>query len=206
MLDNTIITIGRQFGSGGYEIAKKVSEILGIPYYDKELIAHAAKQSGLSESLFEGLDEKPTNSFLYSLVMGLQLGNSSYYRYGDITDIDNIFRIQSHAIKEIADKGPCVLVGRCADYILRDKENLVKVFVHAGMDFRTKRIMERHDMKEKAAMDYIAKTDKRRASFYNFYTNGVWGSVDNYNLSVDTEKLGIDKSAELIVNYVNLMG
>ena len=206
MLDNTIITIGRQFGSGGYEIAKKVSEILGIPYYDKELIAHAAKQSGLSESLFEGLDEKPTNSFLYSLVMGLQLGNSSYYRYGDITDIDNIFRIQSHAIKEIADKGPCVLVGRCADYILRDKENLVKVFVHAGMDFRTKRIMERHDMKEKAAMDYITKTDKRRASFYNFYTNGVWGSVDNYNLSIDTEKLGIDKSAELIVNYVNLMG
>ncbi len=206
MLENTIITFGRQFGSGGHEVAKKVSEMLGIPYYDKELIAHAAKKSGLSENLFEGLDEKPTNSFLYSLVMGLQLGNSSYYRYGDITDVDNIFRIQSQAIKEIADEGPCVIVGRCADYILRDRENLVKVFIHAGMDFRTKRVMERDDMKEKAAIDYITKSDKRRASFYNFYTNGVWGSVDNYNLSVDTEKLGIDKSAELIVNYVNLMG
>lgn len=206
MLENTIITFGRQFGSGGHEVAEKVSQMLGIPYYDKELIALAAKQSGLSENLFEGLDEKPTNSFLYSLVMGLQLGNSAYYRYGDITDIDNIFRIQSQAMREIADKGSCVLVGRCADYILREKENLVKIFIHAGMDFRTKRIMEKNDMKEKAAIDYISKTDKRRASFYNFYTNGVWGNVDNYHLTINTEQLGVEKAAQIIVDYVNLMG
>lgn len=202
MAEKYVLTFARQFGSGGHEVAKTTAEILGIPFYDKELIAIAAKESGLSEHLFDGLDEKPTNSFLYSLVMGVQSGASSYCRYGDVTGSDNIFRIQAQVIRQIADKGPCVIVGRCADYILREYENLVSVFVHADMEQRTARIMKRYNLKEKNAEDYINKTDKRRNSFYNFYTNRIWGSVENYNLAIDTAQVGIKNAAEIIADYV----
>ena len=202
MTEKYVLTFARQFGSGGHEVAKTTAEILGIPFYDKELIAIAAKESGLSEHLFDGLDEKPTNSFLYSLVMGVQSGASTYCRYGDVTGSDNIFRIQAQVIRQIADKGPCVIVGRCADYILRDYENLVSVFAHADMEQRTARIMKRYNLKEKNAEDYINKTDKRRNSFYNFYTNRIWGSVENYNLAIDTAQVGIKNAAEIIADYV----
>lgn len=202
MTEKYVLTFARQFGSGGHEVAKTTAEILGIPFYDKELIAIAAKESGLSEHLFDGLDEKPTNSFLYSLVMGVQSGASTYCRYGDVTGSDNIFRIQAQVIRQIADKGPCVIVGRCADYILRDYENLVSIFVHADMEQRTARIMKRYNLKEKNAEDYINKTDKRRNSFYNFYTNRIWGSVENYNLAIDTAQVGIKNAAEIIADYV----
>lgn len=202
MAEKYVLTFARQFGSGGHEVAKTTAEILGIPFYDKELIAIAAKESGLSEHLFDGLDEKPTNSFLYSLVMGVQSGASTYCRYGDVTGSDNIFRIQAQVIRQIADKGPCVIVGRCADYILREYENLVSVFVHADMEQRTARIMKRYNLKEKNAEDYINKTDKRRNSFYNFYTNRIRGSVENYNLAIDTAQVGIKNAAEIIADYV----
>ncbi len=202
MSEKIILTIARQFGSGGHEVAKRVSELLGIGFYDRELIGIAAKESGLSENLFDGLDEKPTTSLLYSLVMGLQSGTGIYSRYGDATNADNIFRIQSQVIRSIAEKESCVMVGRCADYILRDQPRLVNVFVHADIDFRTKRIMEKYEMKEKNALDYITKTDKRRSSFYNFYTNKIWGSVDNYDLSIATDRIGIDNAAQMIVNYI----
>lgn len=202
MTEKYVLTFARQFGSGGHEVAKTTAEILGIPFYDKELIAIAAKESGLSEHLFDGLDEKPTNSFLYSLVMGVQSGASTYCRYGDVTGSDNIFRIQAQVIRQIADKGPCVIVGRCADYILREYENLVSIFVHADMEQRTARIMKRYNLKEKNAEDYINKTDKRRNSFYNFYTNRIWGSVENYNLAIDTAQVGIKNAAEIIADYV----
>ncbi len=202
MAEKYVLTFARQFGSGGHEVAKTTAEILGIPFYDKELIAIAAKESGLSEHLFDGLDEKPTNSFLYSLVMGVQSGASTYCRYGDVTGSDNIFRIQAQVIRQIADKGPCVIVGRCADCILREYENLVSVFVHADMEQRTARIMKRYNLKEKNAEDYINKTDKRRNSFYNFYTNRIWGSVDNYNMAIDTAQVGIKNAAEIIADYV----
>lgn len=202
MSDKIILTFARQFGSGGHEVAEKVAKLLNISFYDKELIAIAEKESGLSEHLFDGLEEKPTNSLLYSLVMGLQSGSSTYCRYGDVTGSDNIFRIQSQVIRSIAEKESCVIVGRCSDYVLRDEENLISVFIRAGIDFRTERIMKSCDMKEKAALDYILKTDKRRSSFYNFYTNRIWGKVDNYDLSVNTERVDIDGAAQVIVDYV----
>lgn len=202
MKDKYIITFARRFGSGGRDVAKKTAEILDIPFYDKEIIAIAAKESGLSEKLFEGIDEKPTDSFLYSLVMGLQSGASTYCRYGDVAGADNLFRIQAQVIREIADRGPCVIVGRCADYILRDYENLVSVFVHADIEKRIARVMEAYDLKESSAEDYINKTDKRRNSFYNFYTNRIWGSVDNYDLSIDTTRIGVEGAAELVTEYM----
>ncbi len=203
MRDKAVISIARQFGSGGHEVAKKVAEIMDVPFYDKELIALAAKESGLSEKMFQGLEEKPTTSLLYSLVMGLQAGGGVYTNYGDTMGVDNVFRIQSQIIREVSENGPCVIVGRCADYILRENPNLVSVFVHSDIDFRTERIMKEYEMKEKAALDYINKTDKRRASFYNFYTNRIWGSVDNYDLSIATHRLGIDNAAKLIVDYID---
>ena len=148
MEQRIVLTVARQYGSGGHDVAKKVSEILDIPFYDREIIGIAAKESGLSENLFDGLEEKPTTSLLYSLVMGIQSGSGAYWRYGDMTSADNVFRIQSQIIRSIAEKGSCVIVGRCGDYILRDDPDLVKVFIHAGMDFRAKRIMEKNDMKE----------------------------------------------------------
>lgn len=205
MAENMIITIGRQFGSGGREVAKKVAEMLGIGFYDKELIALAAKESGLSEELFEGIEDMSSNSLLYSLVMGIQSGNGSYYRYGDVFNSDGLFRVQSQVIRKLAEQGPCVIVGRCADYILREQPNLMNVFVHADSDFRIKRICQLHGMDEKEAASTIKKTDKRRGSFYNFYTSQTWGNVNNYHLSANTAKVGIDGAAQLIVDAAKLV-
>lgn len=177
---------------------------MGIDFYDKELIAIAAKESGLSETLFEGIEEKPTNSLLYSLVMGIQSGRGTYYRYGDVLNSDGIFRIQSQVIRNLAEEKSCVIVGRCSDYILREQEKLVNVFIHADDEWRIKRVMDLYDMKEKEAENTITKTDKRRSSFYNFYTNKVWGNVNNYQISIDTSKVTLDQAAELIVSYSNM--
>ena len=195
MKQNKIITIARQFGSGGKNVAKMVAEQLGIPFYDKDLIALAAKESGLSATLFEGIEEKPTNSLLYSLVMGIQSGRGAMYQYGDALNTDGVFRIQSQVIRDVADKGSCVIVGRCSDYILREQENLVNVFVHADEDWRI----------EKEARNTVTKTDSRRSSFYNFYTNKVWGDLKNYNLTIDSSQVGIERAADIIVSYAKMV-
>ena len=204
MKQNKIITIARQFGSGGKNVAKMVAEQLGIPFYDKDLIALAAKESGLSAALFEGIEEKPTNSLLYSLVMGIQSGRGAMYQYGDALNTDGVFRIQSQVIRDVADKGSCVIVGRCSDYILREQENLVNVFVHADEDWRIKRVMELYDLSEKEARNTVTKTDSRRSSFYNFYTNKVWGDLKNYNLTIDSSQVGIERAADIIVSYAKM--
>lgn len=203
-MEKAIITIGRQLGSRGREIGRKLAAVLDIPFYDKELIVEAAKQSGLSEKMFENADEKPTNSFLYSLVMSMQPGSGLYNHYNDFLNNDNIFKIQSDVIRDLADKGPCIIVGRCADYVLRDRSDLVKVFIHADAEVRTKRIMQRDNVSEKDARNAVAKADKRRGNYYNFYTNGVWGDVKNYDISLDSGKLNINKCVSLLADYIKL--
>lgn len=205
MAEHLIVTIARQFGSDGRAVGKKVADLLGISFYDKELIAIAAKESGLSENLFEGIDEKPTNSLLYSLVMGIQSGRGTYYRYGDVLNSDGIFRIQSQVIQEIAEKESCVIVGRCSDYILREEKKLINVFLHAPEEKRIERIMEIYNIKEREAENMMRKTDKRRGGFYNFYTNQVWGQVDNYDIALDTSKIGLEHAAEMIVDYAKMI-
>ncbi len=204
-MEKIVLTVARQFGSGGHEVAEKISNLLNIPFYDKELIAIAAKESGLSQNLFDSIDERPASSLLYSLVMGIQSGNGTYFKCDDGARADDIFRTQSEVMRNLAEKESCIMVGRCADYILREEKNLVTVFVHAGLDFRCKRIMQRYGLNEKDAIELINKTDKRRGSFYNFYTNRNWGNVENYDLTIDTEKIGIDNAAKLIVDYVNML-
>ncbi len=199
----SIITLGRQLGSNGKLIGKALAEKLGIPFYDKALIARSAKESGLSEHLFDGIEEKPTHSLLYSLVMGVQSTKGLYYQYNDMLNGDNIFKVQADVIKGIALEGSCVIVGRCADYILRDNPHLVRLFLCADENTRIQNLMERDNMTEKVAKSAVTKADKRRANYYNFYTNNTWGDVKNYDLCLNTAGLSKDESVQILADYIS---
>ena len=203
MKAGTIITIGRQCGSGGHEIGLKLAERLGVPYYDKELLRLAAQKSGLAPENFDLYDEVPTSSLLYSL----SLGNYSLtpHQY-DMPLHQRVFLAQFEAIQELADKGEsCVILGRCADYALAQREQVVKVFVRADPKARVQRLLTQYsDLTEKKAADQMVKTDKRRANYHNFYAETRWGSSESYDLVVDSLKLGIDNTVELLAEYANL--
>lgn len=201
----TIFTIGRQYGSGGHEIGEKLAGRLNIPFYDNELIALAAKKSGMSEELFEQVDEKPTNSFLYSLAMGA-FNFGTMTGYTDMSINDKLFLAQSEVIEDAAKEGACVFVGRCADYILRDFDNVVNIYCYGDMEDRITRIQSVLQVKNrKEAADIINRKDKTTANFYNYYSNQKWGQPENYDLLINTSKLSIDNSVELILNYKLLL-
>lgn len=203
-MEQYIITIGRQFGSGGRAIGEKLSKKLGIPFYDKELISIAAKESGISPEVFEGVDEKAANSLLYSLSMGMYNFGSGFSAMGDLPVNDKLYILQHQIIKDIAERGSCVIVGRCADYILRDNPNCVKVFIYADMAFRKQEAVKKHGIDAARAEHIITKTDKSRANYYSFYSGQKWGMVENYDLCIDSSKLDEDKIVELIENYVHI--
>lgn len=205
MMDNKmIITIGRQYGSAGLEIGKKLAEELGVNLYDKEMLKRAAKESGLCEELFETHDEKPTNSFLYSLVMDTYSLGYSSSSYADMPINHKVFLAQFDAIKKIADEGPCVMVGRCADYALEDRKNVINVFIYADMDQRIRRIAQKYDLTDAKAKDIIVKTDKKRASYYNYYTNKDWGDAKGYDLCLNSGKLGVYGTVKVILEYLKV--
>ena len=166
MSKKVVITIGRQYGSGGRNVGKLVAKKLGIDFYDKELITLAAKQNGMSEHLFESVDERPTNSLLYSLAVGAygMDGNYSYWGDAALPLNDRVYQIQAGLIEELADKGSCVIVGRCADYVLRDRDNVVNVFLMADKEYRKKKAIESYQVPAEKAADVIKKTDKKRAN------------------------------------------
>lgn len=193
----SVITIGRQYGSGGREIGAKLAKELGIPFYDKELLTIAARKSGICEEIFEHHDEKPTSSFLYSLVMG-------NYSIDNMPINHKLFLAQFDAIRGIADEGPCVIIGRCADYALEDYSNCVNVFVHADIDERVRRATKEYGLAVAKAEENVIKMDKKRASYYNFYANKKWGSTENYHMTLDSGVLGIDKTVEVIKSYVEI--
>ncbi len=198
-----VITIGRQFGSGGREIGYKIAEKLGVKCYDKELLAKASKESGLCEKIFETHDEKPTRSFLYSLVMDTYTMGYAPSGYVDMPIGHKLFLAQFDTIKNIAKNESCVIVGRCADYALEENPDLLSVFIHSDIDTRVKRIMERHGIENASkAKDLINKTDKQRASYYNSYSNKKWGDAKTYHITIDSSVLGIDGTADLIVDIV----
>lgn len=195
----TYITIGRQFGSGGRETGKKVAQALGIPYYDKELLAVAAKESGLSHQFLQDYDEKPTSSFLYSLVMG----QSALMGGPQGLTVDQMaIKAQREAVLSVADKGSCVIVGRCADYILRDKPGLIRVFISADHDSRVQRICHRDGVTEKEAEENMRKFDKARASYYSFHTDRKWNDASNYDLCINSSRKGIDAAVEQILQFI----
>lgn len=197
------ITISRQYGSGGRKIGKLVAEKLGIPFYDKELIALAAKKSGISEELFEKVDEHAAGSLLYSMVLGSYDFGAFSAGTPNLPLNDKLFLIQSDLIKEAVKKGPCVIIGRCANYILQDVPRCLNIFIHAQKEVRIKRIVEEYGEPEKTAAAHLAKQDKIRASYYNFYTNEAWSAPDNYHLSLNSGKFGIDACVALICDAAN---
>ena len=201
---NTIITIGREFGSYGLDIGKRVAEELGLKLYDKDMLKRASKESGLCEEIFETHDEKPTNSFLYSLVMDTYSLGYSSSSYADMPINHKVFLAQFDAIKKIADEGPCVMVGRCADYALEDRKNVINVFIYADMDQRIRRIAQKYDLTDAKAKDIIVKTDKKRASYYNYYTNKEWGDAKGYDLCLNSGKLGVYGTVKVILEYLKV--
>ena len=202
--NKTIITIGRQYGSGGHEIGATIAHDMGLKLYDKEMLKRAAKESGLCEELFETHDEKPTNSFLYSLVMDTYSLGYSSSSYADMPINHKVFLAQFDAIKKIANEGPCVMVGRCADYALEDYKNVINVFIYADMDQRIRRIAQKYDLTDAKAKDIIIKTDKKRASYYNYYTNKEWGDAKGYDLCLNSGKLGVYGTVKVILEYLKV--
>ena len=187
-MKNRVVTISREFGSGGRTIGRKLAEELGIPCYDAELIQQLARESGFSESYIRDAGEYAPGGYL-SL-----LSNRAFAP----TNEDVLWELQYQVITELAEKGPCVIVGRCADYILRDTADCLKVFVHADMTFRAKRIVEVYGEREQTPEQRLKDKDKRRAAYHRFYTNMKWGHAQNYHLCLDSGVLGIDKCADLI--------
>lgn len=201
-MDNKIIlTIGRQFGSGGREIGKKLAQALGIAYYDKELMAIAAEESGLSQEFFEKADERASSGLAYAFTMGYSY-ISMFTPYNHVLSNDGLFKFQSDAIRKLAADQSCVLVGRCADYILRDDPDCLSFFIHNKIENRIQHILERQHITVEQAKELMTKTDKSRAAYYNYYTNKEWGVASSYNFSIDVSILGIDETVEFIKTFV----
>lgn len=199
-MSNLIITIGRQYGSGGRQIGKRLSEELGIAFYDRKLITAAAKKSGFSEELFEMMDKRATNSLLYSLSM---FGGSGV---NGMSLTDQLYLTQANLIREFADAGSAVFVGRCADHILREYPNRVDIFISGSIEDRIRYIQSDPDRElggNKSPQSTLEKMDKQRATYYNYYTGKVWGKADHYDLCINAGRLGVEKSVQLILSYIN---
>ena len=199
-MGNLVITICREYCSGGKSVGIALAEKLGVKCYDKELIAMAAKETGYSEAAFEKVDEIASNSLLYSLAMGYVYGPNDMV----IPNNDKLFAVQADIIRALAKEDSCVIVGRCADYILREEEKLIKVFIRSDMDARIKRLEELGvDLKGRTPDYVLKKMDKKRSSYHKFYTGQPWDVIKNYDLVINTAKIGIDGAVDQILNYIN---
>lgn len=201
---NNIITITRQYGSGGHDIGAALAKKLEIPFYDKELISMAAKESGVSPEVFENVDEKATNSLLYSLSMGLYSYGNGFSSIGDLPVNDRLYILQHKIIKQLAEEGNFVIVGRCADYVLKDKDNLIRIYIYADIESRVKRAIERRGVDPARAKQAVLKADKNRANYYSFYSGKKWGLADNYDLCINSTNLTIEQAVDIIVEYIKI--
>ena len=199
---NTVITIGRQFGSAGREIGQKVAAYFGIKCYDKELLSRAAKESGFCEEMLENHDERPTSSFLYNLVMDTYSFGYNASHFVDMPISHKVFLAQFDTIKKMADESFCVIVGRCADYALSDYKNCLNLFIYGDEESKIKRIMKKYDLTEQKARDMMVKKDKQRQSYYNYYSSKKWGRADSYDLCLNSSKFGVEGTVKLIIQAV----
>ena len=202
---NKIVTISRQYASGGREVAEKLAMEYGIPCYDRALIARAAKESGFAEAAFDNVEMKATNSLLYSIAMGMNAYGSPDIGYTHLSLDDRIYIAQSDIIRKVADEGPCIIVGRCADYVLRERKDVINIFIWSSMPFRIKRAVERDGVEEDKAEETIIRMDKRRANYYNYHAVEKWGTVTNYHLALQNDFRGVDKTVEVIKQFINSM-
>lgn len=200
----SIITISREFGSGGREIGQKLADQLGVPFYDRELLEMASKESGICQELFVKHDESYTNSFLMNLVMGNYPISQDGRINPEMPLNHKIFLAQFDTIKNLAEKGPCIIVGRCADYVLRGHKNVVNFFITGNMYDKKQRIGSRYDIEKNKIEDFIRKTDKRRAGYYNYYSDMRWGDAKNYDLCINSSKTGINGAVDLMRYYISV--
>jgi cytidylate kinase len=198
----TIITIGRQFGSGGHEIGVQLANQLNVPFYDKELLRKAAEKSGFCEKIFENFDEKP-KSLLYSIAMDSYMFSLPGTGVSDSLE-QQVYLATYNTIRQLADQGPCVMIGRCADYALADHPNVLKFFISAPMKKRIGIVAEREKLIPDKARTLISKTDKRRASYYEYYSSQKWGDVGSYDFCLDSSVFGISGTVELIRRIVEM--
>jgi len=204
MAEKFIITINRQYGSGGREVGMKLSKALGVKFYDKELIALASKESGYVESVFENADERPSKSLLFSLVMDSYASKGWFYQHDDILSNEKLFAIQADVIRNVA-RESCIIVGRCADYILRDEPGLITVFTHAPMKYRIENLKrDNPGIDKKELENRLRRIDKQRSSYYSYYTGRDWASSENYHLSIDTSVTGIEGAVQMILKLKEL--
>ena len=199
MMKHIIINIGRQLGSGGHDIGRMLALDFQAKYYDRELLNLAAKESGLSESIFEQNDEKK-GFFRGLLNLGAPHLSGGGYKQG--LSQESLFQFQSDAIKKAAKEGSCVFVGRCADYVLRDFGNVVNVFITASMKYRIDQIMNKQHLDHDAAQRYIEQKESDRASYYNYYTGKKWGYAESYDLCIDSSVLGLVETEKIIAEFI----
>ncbi|MDF2950892.1 MAG: hypothetical protein K0S18_475 [Anaerocolumna sp.] len=199
-----VITIARGYGSGGKTIGKMLAEELGIHYYDRELLRLASDDSGINEDLFGRVDEQLKQSLLYKVIKKEYKGELIPPDKEDFISNDNLFNLQAKVIKDLAEEESCVIVGRCADYILRDNPNVIKIFVHASLEDCVIRLKDMFTLSPKELEKKVIETDRRRAEYYKYYTGRKWEDVKNYDLCLDTKQLGFDKCVEIVKSYIDI--
>lgn len=187
-----IVTIGREYGSGGSLVAKKLADALSIPFYDKQLIEIAAKETGLSEEFIREAEQHRTSSFLYNLSFSSR----------NLPVSDQVFIAESKVIKRVAGEGPCVIVGRCANYVLREQENCLRVFIHAPLNDRIQRAKEEYGIPADEVQACVLKHDKARAAYYNYFSTGHWGKCQDYDITLNSSTLGIDTAAGVLLDLI----
>ena len=199
MKNNTIITISREYGSGGRIVGKQLAEKLGIPFYDNELITLAAERSGINEEYFKEAETMAKSS----IILSLSMLSPATEVYGMPLN-EKIFLTQSKVIREVAEEGPCVIVGRCADFVLQNNPNVINIFIHSSLPNRAKRVKEVYgDVSHDNVEAIIKKVDKRRANYYSYFTDRAWGRANNYSLVLNSDQIGLDNCVDLIIEYMN---
>lgn len=201
-----IITIGRQYGSGGSDTGKRLAEDLGIGFYDKNILRMNSDESGIKESYFHLADEKAGNKLLYKIINSLTPEKSAPSFGADLISADNLFRFQSEVIRKLAAEQSCVIIGRCADYVLAGTEGLVRVFLYADMESRTERIHSKELYDSKEVEKNIRRIDRERRDYHRYYTGSDWEALSNYDLIVNTSKIGVDGAVKVIKDYIHTVG
>lgn len=203
-MENVVFTIARQYGSGGRTVGEMLAKKLKIHYYDKELMKLASDESGINEALFVNADEKIKSSRLFRIAKSAYNGELIPPESDDFTSTDNLFNYQAKIMRQLAEEESCVIIGRCADYVLKEYPNVLSVFVHAPMDFCLEQAAKKHSMSEKELEKFIIKTDKHRAEYYRYHTGREWTDARNYDLCLNSSKLGFDRCVEEIIAYMNV--
>ena len=203
-MENIVITIARQYGSGGRTVGEMLADRLGIHYYDKELMKLASDESGINEALFVNADEKIKSTKLFRIAKSAYNGELIPPESDDFTSTDNLFNYQAKIIRKLAEEESCVIIGRCADYVLKEYNNVLSVFVHAPMEFCIEQAAKKHSMSPRELERFILKTDKHRAEYYQYHTGREWPDARSYDLCLNSSKLGFDRCVEEIIAYMDV--